>query len=64
MTLTGSSGTIVEIVNGNVVFDFKEFLLKTGPLNDLHRAIISEVSLIFKLDLQRINTRIKEVKPN
>lgn len=60
--MVGSSGTIVEIVNGNVIFDFRDFCRRNGPLNDLHRACISEVSLIFKLELPRIQQKIRENK--
>lgn len=58
----GTPGTIIEIVNGNVVVDFREFL-KTNPKykSEKHlKASISEVSLIFKLDISKIQDRMRE----
>jgi hypothetical protein len=60
MSIVGSPGTILEIINGNVIFDFQEYIAANGPMSDLHRACISEVSLIFKLDPVRIYNRLKE----
>ena len=67
LTITGSAGTILEIVNGNVVCDFRVFI-KSRPNEDYSKwkACISEISLIFKLDSNKICERIKEMslKPN
>ena len=58
----GTPGTILEIVNGNVICDFRDFLNENGnqyPTYHL-KSQISEVSLIFKLDPTKIRERMIE----
>lgn len=64
LVIRGTPGTIVEIVNGNVVCDFRAFMQEnnfTSLQNANIKAVISEVSLIFKLDLNKIYDRLKEI---
>lgn len=63
LTITGSAGTILEIVNGNVVCDFRAFI-KSRPASEDRskwKACISEISLIFKLDSNKIFERLKDI---
>lgn len=57
----GTPGTILEIVNGNIICDFKEFLNENPQYKEnFIKSQISEVSLIFKIDLVKINDRMRE----
>lgn len=65
LTIKGSSGTILEVVNGNFICDFRVFITKffKGILPKHHqdfRCILSEVNLVFKFDPIRIFERLKE----
>lgn len=61
MIIMGTPGTIVEIVNGNVICDFRDFL-KENPKyrQEQLKAQISEISLIFKLDPIKLAQRMRE----
>ena len=50
LNITGVPGTILEIVNGNIVCDFRDFVREKGGDSLKYKSHISEVSLIFKLD--------------
>ena len=48
-------------INGNVIFDFRAYLEREPDFSNSElRASVSEVSLIFKLDPNRIFERLKE----
>ena len=53
LNIVGTPGTIVEIINGNIVADFRDFY-KNNPQYSKVKGCISEVSIIFKLDIHKI----------
>ena len=64
ITITGSSGSIIEIINGNIICDFTEFIntyFKGLSLIDhaAFRIIIKQVSIIFKFDPDKIRRRLE-----
>ena len=65
MTIKGQSGTILEIVNGNFLVDFRLFNAKffqgVPPKNHSdYRCMLAEVNIVFKFDPIRIFERLKE----
>lgn len=53
LSIIGRPGTIIEIANGNILVDFREFKHNNKKVEENHcQFIISEVSLIFKYDLR------------
>jgi hypothetical protein len=55
MTINGQSGTILEIYNGNILCDFREFIAKyfngicPKKCVDFH-CMLAEINIIFKFD--------------
>jgi len=65
MTIKGFSGTILEIVNGNFLCDFRVFISKYfNGISPKHhqdfRCVLAEVNIVFKFDPIRIFERLKE----
>jgi hypothetical protein len=66
LTIIGSPGTILEIVNGNIICDFRSFKQDIEeekiviPPNLKIIGTICEVSLIFKCDPHKIVEKLKE----
>ncbi len=52
----GQPGTILEIQNGNIVIDFRDY---HKDVTTDERVIISEASLIFKYELGVVSERFK-----
>jgi len=51
----------VEILNGNVIIDYREFIAKRGqPCNA--KTSISEISLIFKLDPKKLYDKLRDMQ--
>lgn len=59
LTIVGRPGTIIEIQNGNIVADFRDFLSKHPEDLEKAKLTICETSLIFKYDLMNIVDRVK-----
>jgi hypothetical protein len=60
MQIKGRPGTIIEIMSGNLVIDFREFL-KDKQQQDVttnSKVVISETSLIFKYELANVMERL------
>ena len=65
ITIKGFSGTILEIVNGNFLCDFRMFIAKYfNGISPKHhqdfRVVLAEVNIVFKFDPIRIFSRLKE----
>jgi hypothetical protein len=56
LTIMGQPGTILEIQNGNIVIDFRDY---HKDVTTDERVIISEASLIFKYELVVVSDRFK-----
>ena len=63
VTIKGSSGSIIELINGNVICDFTDFIathFKGISLIDhpQFRVKIQQVSIIFKFDVEKITSKL------
>ena len=62
LQIRGRPGTIIEIMSGNIVVDFREFLKKNPQetIGQNFKVVISETSLIFKYELANVLERIEK----
>jgi hypothetical protein len=62
ISIKGCSGTILEIINGNFLCDFREFIQKEfkgiAPRHKDFRCTLAEINLVFQFDPVRICERI------
>ena len=67
LSIIGRPGTIIEIQNGNIVVDFREFIANNpaqGQDPQNLKVVISETSLIFKYDLGVVIDKIRKTQSN
>ena len=56
LTIMGSPGTVLEILNGNIVCDFREFVRENPTFDGQNmRSTISEITLIFRIEPYKIS---------
>ena len=64
VTIIGTAATTLEIVNGNILIDFRDYCntIEGGGSNkqQLNKVVIQEVSLVFKMSSLRLRERLDE----
>lgn len=62
LNIIGSPGTVLEILNGNIVCDFRDFARENPTLDGQNmRSTISEITLIFRVEPFKIASKMNEV---